>query len=142
MVPAKNYACISPCFPPRFGSIYRPVPAPENRNPVSESGRRFGRDGRGRYSLIGGGALSSRRNDETTLGSGAGNPSHAFAYVGVPTDMFSKTISLNLDEQLAAALAAKKIETGVPTQEFIRRAIRMALFTEGRQPKIETRTGA
>jgi len=35
---------------------------------------------------------------------------------------------LNLDAELAAALAEHKQKSGVPTNEYIRRAIRLALF--------------
>jgi len=39
-----------------------------------------------------------------------------------------KRIVVNIEPELAAALRDKRAETGVPTTEYIRRAIRLALF--------------
>ena len=41
-----------------------------------------------------------------------------------------KRIQLGLDAQLAEALRKRHVETGCATQEFIRRAVRMALYQE------------
>lgn len=43
----------------------------------------------------------------------------------------AKKLVLNLDAPLANALAERKAETGTPTNEFIRRAIRLALYADG-----------
>jgi hypothetical protein len=42
-----------------------------------------------------------------------------------------KKLLLSLDKPLADALAERKVETGTPTTEFIRRAIRLALYADG-----------
>lgn len=42
----------------------------------------------------------------------------------------AKTITLNLDVQLADALRQRKMDTGTPVQEFIRRCVRSALSAE------------
>jgi hypothetical protein len=39
-----------------------------------------------------------------------------------------KRIVVNIEPELALALRDKRAETGVPTTEYIRRAIRLALF--------------
>lgn len=46
----------------------------------------------------------------------------------------AKTITLNLDKQLAEALAQRRIDTGTPVQEFIRRCVRTALYAECERP--------
>ena len=54
----------------------------------------------------------------------------------------AKKLVLNLDAPLATALAARKIETGTPTAEFIRRAIRLALYADGIEQRNWQRAGA
>lgn len=45
-----------------------------------------------------------------------------------------EAILIRVDPTLFEALKTYKCETGVPVSEFIRRAIRMALFADARNP--------
>jgi len=48
-----------------------------------------------------------------------------------------KKIVVNVPDDLHAALARHREQTGVPVSEYIRRALRLALFAD--EPKIEMR---
>ena len=54
----------------------------------------------------------------------------------------AKKLVLNLDAPLANALAERKAETGTPTNEFIRRAIRLALYADGIEQRDRPRVSA
>lgn len=54
----------------------------------------------------------------------------------------AKKLVLHLDAPLANALAERKVETGTPTAEFIRRAIRLALYSEVVETRNQQRSRA
>ena len=52
--------------------------------------------------------------------------------------MFTKNIMTAIDQQTADELAERRASTGVPTSEFVRRAIRERLAKKDEQPTLES----